>query len=307
AFTFLEGASLPEALVVACSKNELPAMALLDRNGFYGSPRFHLAAQQMGIKAHIGAELSVADTPRVDAPNYPLLCASQIGYKNLCRLITKTKLRVPKNTPSAGTLEDLKEHFEGLICLTGDERGPLARGLQQGAEEGRRCLEELVSIFGRSNVYVELQRHFHREQEARNQAAIALARELNLPLLATNGVSYATIAEREIADVFTCIKRGVKLHTAGRLLARNSQRHVLGPEDMARLFTDIPEAIANTVELSSRLEFTLENLGYQFPNYPVRDGQTMSSFLRQRVWQGAQNRYRPLTERIKQQIKRELK
>jgi error-prone DNA polymerase len=308
AFTFLEGASLPEALVLACSQNQIPAMALLDRNGFYGSPRFHLAAQQMGIKAHIGAELSVADIPSADAPNYPLLCASQTGYKNLCRLITKTKLRTPKNTPSAATLEELKTHSEGLICLTGDEKGPLALALEKGGEEeGRRCLEELVLIFGKTNVYVELQRHFHREQEARNQAAIALAKELKLPLLATNGVAYATIAEREIADVFTCIKHGVKLHTAGRLLTRNSQRHVLSPEEMTHIFGDVPEAIQNTVELSSRLEFTLENLGYQFPNYPVPDGETMSSFLRERVWQGAKNRYRPLTERIKQQIKRELK
>jgi len=164
AFTFLEGASLPEDLVAACSQNEIPAMALLDRNGFYGSPRFHLRAKQMKIKAHIGAELSVADTPRVDAPNYPLLCASQTGYKNLCRLITTTKLRTPKNTPSAATLEELKAHSEGLICLTGDEKGPLARALQQGgAEEGRRCLKELISVFGKANIYVELQRHFDRE------------------------------------------------------------------------------------------------------------------------------------------------
>src|SRR5499425_2449662 len=185
AFTFLEGASLPEALVFACGQNQIPAMALLDRNGFYGSPRFHSAAQQEKIKAHIGVELSVADTPRADAPNYPLLCASQAGYKNLCRLITKTKLRVPKNTPSAASIEELKEHSEELICLTGDEKGPLAQALRQGgAEEARRCLEELVSVFDKSNVYVELQRHFHREQEARNQAAIALARELKLPLLA---------------------------------------------------------------------------------------------------------------------------
>ena len=84
-----------------------------------------------------------------------------------------------------------------------------------GTKEGRHCLEELISIFGKTNVYVELQRHFHREQEVRNQAAIALARELHLPLLATNGVCYATVAEREIADVFTCIKYGEKLHTAG--------------------------------------------------------------------------------------------
>ena len=308
AFTFLEGASLPEALMVACGRNQIPAMALLDRNGFYGSPRFHLAAQQEKIKAHIGAELSVADTPHADAPNYPLLCASQTGYKNLCRLITKTKLRAPKNTPTAATLEELKSCSEGSICLTGDEKGPLALALQQGGiEQGRSCLEQLVSIFGKTNVYVELQRHFHRDQEARNQVAIELARELKLPLLATNGVCYATIAEREIADVFTCIKHGEKLHTAGRLLTRNSQRHVRSPQEMSGLFADLPEAIANTVELSSRLEFTLENLGYEFPKYPVDDGETMSSFLRRCVWEGAQNRYRPLTERIKRQIERELK
>ena len=308
AFTFLEGASLPEALVLACSQNEIPAMALLDRNGFYGSPRFHMQAEQTGIKAHIGAELSVADASDADAPNYPLLCASQTGYKNLCRLITKTKLRALKNTPTAATLEELRAYSEGLICLTGDEKGPLTRAMQHGGtKEGRHCLEELISIFGKTNVYVELQRHFHREQEAGNQAAIALARELHLPLLATNGVCYATIAEREIADVFTCIKYGEKLHTAGRLLGRNSQRHVRSPEEMARLFADVPEAMQNTVELSSRLEFTLKNLGYQFPNYPVPDGETMNSFLRKRVWRGAHNRYRPLTERIERQIKRELK
>src|SRR5215469_11678945 len=312
AFTFLEGASLPEALVFACRRNQIPAMALLDRNGFYGSPRFHIAAQQEKIKAHIGAEISVADTPRADAPNYPLLCASQAGYKNLCRLITKTKVRVPKNTPSAATIEELKEHSEELICLTGDEKGPLALALQQGGiEQGRSCLEALVSIFGKTNVYVELQRHFHRDQEAKNQAAIEFAKELKLPLLATNGVCYATIAEREIADVFTCIKHGEKLHSAGRLLTRNSQRHVRSPEEMARLFADLPEAIVNTVELSSRLEFTLEDLGYEFPKYPVPKGETMMSFLRERTREGFQSRYgrfdQDVQEKARRQIEYELK
>src|SRR5215467_14264462 len=120
-------------------------------------------------------------------------------------------------------IEELEEHAAGLICLTGDEQGPLARALEQGGiESGRRLLSRLMHVFGRENVYVELQRHFDRRQEARNQTAVALARELRLPLLASNGVCYATAAEREVLDVFTCVREKRQLATAGRLLCANA-------------------------------------------------------------------------------------
>src|ERR1700744_1311226 len=205
AFSFLEGASLPETLALAASALEIPAMALLDHNGFYGSARFHMAGKKTGIRCHVGTELRIAN--ETGTVNYPLLCESQLGYQNLCRLITRTKLRIPKHSESSAQLNELEEHAAGLICLTGDERGPLAHALETGGKDaGRDLLAKLISVFGRNNVYVELQRHFHREQEQRNQCAIALARELNLPLLATNGVSYATAADREVLDVFTAIK-----------------------------------------------------------------------------------------------------
>src|SRR4051794_11961281 len=98
AFTFLEGGSLPEALVAVAAASEIPAMALLDRNGFYGSPRFHMSAHKSSLRAHVGTELVVED--ELGLSNYPLLCETQTGYQNLCRLLTKTKLRVPKHTPS---------------------------------------------------------------------------------------------------------------------------------------------------------------------------------------------------------------
>ena len=158
-------------------------------------------------------------------------------------------------------------------------------------EEARHSVECLTGIFGHGNVYVELQRHFHRQQEARNRAAIEIARSLKLPLLATNGVCYATPQERELCDVFTAIRNHTTLATAGRLLARNSERHVKSPQQMQQLFADLPEALANTVELSSRLEFTLEALGYEFPKYPVPEGETMMSFLRERTREGFQQRY----------------
>ena len=316
AFSFLEGASLPETLISTAANYGMPAMALLDRHGFYGAPRFHLAAQDAKIKAHIGVELVITengtdnknDPPANDSTaNYPLLCTTRTGYQNLCRLITTTKLRTPKNTLAIATLPELTNHSAGLICLTGDESGPLSHALAQGGiPTARSLLHQLTETFGRENVYVELQRHPDRSEEARNQAAITLARELHLPLLATNGVCYATPAERQIADVFTCLRHKRKLDTAGRLLARNSQRYLRSPEEMSRLFADLPEAIANTAELSSRLDFTLENLGYEFPRYPVPDGDTMDSFLRKRVWDGARCRYRPVSARVRTQLEKEL-
>jgi error-prone DNA polymerase len=306
AFTFLEGASQPEVLALTAAGLNMPAMALLDRNGFYGSARFHMAAQRTGIRAHVGTELGIADES--GTVHYPLLCESQLGYQNLCRLITRTKLRVPKHSASSAQLNELEEHAAGLICLTGDEYGPLAHALRnRGMDAGRELLTKLISVFGYNNVYVELQRHFNREQEHLNQTAIELAREFHLPLLATNGVSYATAADREVLDVFTAIKHKRPLETAGRLLTRNAERYIRAPKRMAQLFADVPEAIANTVELSSRLQFTLKDLGYKFPNYPVPAGETMDSFLYARTWEGARRRYQPITDRVTAQLDRELK
>ncbi|MGA9446150.1 MAG: error-prone DNA polymerase, partial [Candidatus Sulfotelmatobacter sp.] len=176
--------------------------------------------------------------------------------------------------------------------------------------EARQQIEQLISLFGRGNVYIELQRHFHREEETRNRAAIAIARSLNLPLLATNGVCYAAAKDRELCDAFTAIRHHRTLSTAGRLLARNSERHLKSPQEMQQLFADLPEAIANTQELSSRLEFTLNDLGYEFPRYPVPEGETMNSFLRDRAWEGFRQRYgraeADTRTRARSQIEREL-
>jgi len=280
-------------------------MALLDRNGVYGSPRFHMATKKTGIRAHVGAEVTVTDEH--GTTNIPVLCQSRAGYQNLCRLITKTKLLVPKHAAAAATLSDLEEHASGLVCLTGDECGPLANALQRsGIKGGRKLLDRLTCVFGPENVYIEIQRHFQRDQEHRNQAAIALARELKLPLVATNGVAYATAAEREVLDVFTCIRHKQRLETAGRLLCRNAERYVKTPAQMARLFADVPEAIGNAGELSSRLEFSLEKLGYEFPRYPVPDSGTQIDFLRAQTMKGAGERYGVLTDRVRTQLEKEL-
>jgi len=370
AFSFLEGASLPENLISTCASLNMPAMALLDRDGVYGAPRFHMAATKAKLKAHIGAEVTCESfskpfrrgLTRIDADQanneklktknsiegsknlrhgftrinadqnnnqksktkdsassqslrcdfrLPLLVASREGYQNLCRLITKMKLRAAKEK-GAVCEEELREHAAGLICLTGGDEGPLAHAFENGGMDAtREYVENLIQMFGKNNVYIELQRHFHRDQEARNRAAIEIANSLKLPLLATNGVCYAMAKERELCDVFTAIRNHRTLATAGRLLARNSERYLKSPQEMQALFADLPEAIANTVVLSSRLEFTLKDLGYEFPKYPVPEGETMNSFLRQRTQEGFQERYGraapELQDRARLQIEKELK
>src|ERR1700676_2107232 len=366
AFSFLEGASLPEELMGVCAHLSMPALALLDTDGVYGAPRFHLVAKKIGLKAHIGAEvtcdplhpviatphsviLSGASASRSEAlaeskslprarrggsyphqpvhktwiPPFarndkrndmsfrlPLLVSSRAGYQNLCRLITKMKLRA-KKCEGAVCAEELDEHAHGLICLTGGTEGPLAAALQQGGmEEARRQVDQLIGIFGPKNVYVELQRHFQREEEFRNRAAIDIARSLNLPLLATNGVCYAVPQGRELCDAFTAIRNHRTLSTAGRLLTHNAERFLKSPQQMQQLFADLPEAIANTCELSARLEFTLNDLGYEFPCYPVPEGETMNSFLRDRAWEGFRQRYGRASPdmqlRARRQIEKEL-
>jgi error-prone DNA polymerase len=282
AFSFLQGASVPEDLVTACADLGIPAMALLDRDGVYGAPRFHMAAKKTGMRAHIGSEITCTNGQR-----YPLLCENREGYRNVCRLVTRMKLRAKKGE-GAATLEEIAEFAQGLICIT------------------PHIDEALAGMFGKRNLYAELQRHMDRHEEARNQAIVEKARRLGIPLVATNGVCYAQPRQREVLDVLTCVREKVTFKTAGRLLTPNAERYVKSGAEMARLFADLPEAIAHTAEISSRLQFTLADLGYEFPRYPVPEGETMASFLRKRADEGARRRYRPYHDKARRQIEREL-
>src|SRR6266496_1184268 len=200
AFSFLEGSSLPESLISRCAELHMPAMALLDRDGVYGAPRFHMAAKKAKIKAHIGAEVTtgpsdcrsqILDFAKsqpicnltstiCNSFRLPLLVTSRTGYQNLCRLITKMKLRAKKDE-GAVFADELEQHAEGLICLTGGDDGPLAHALRNGGiDEARRSVERLIQLCGHENVYVELQRHFRREQDV--VSARAFPRRISVPL-----------------------------------------------------------------------------------------------------------------------------
>ena len=299
AFSFLQGASLPETLVDRAAALGYPAIALLDRDGVYGAPRFHKAALAAGIRPIIGAELTIGETGGAGSWLLPVLCESADGYRNLCRLITTMKMRAPKGE-GALALGELDGRTRGLVALVG-----------RTALDGRRygvggLLDRVAGLFGRDQVYVELQRHLRREEEADIQALVALASAFRVSVVATGGVRFATPAERPLFDVFTCLHHHTDLARAGRRLAPNAERYLKPSADMAALFSDLPDAVRATRELADRLQYTMADLGYRFPDYPVPPGETQASFLRKMAEVGARERYRPYHDRARAQIAREL-
>jgi len=307
AFSFLEAAATPEELIDRAAELGLGAVALVDRNGVYGAPRFHAAAREAGLRALVGAQIVLdgEGTPTT----LSLLAEHRTGYRNLCRLLTTAALGHPKGEARA-TWDEIAAHAEGLHCLTGGAEGLVARELGQGGPTGgldraRQALDRLRDLFP-GRLHVELQRHRLRHEEHRNVALLDLARSLRLPVVATNGVCYARARDKPLQDVLTVIRHGTTLDAAGRLLGRHRESHLKGPREMAELFADLPGALEASAELAKRLDFTLEDLGYRFPDYPLPPGETPSSYLRHLAWNGARARFRPLTARAQAQIAKEL-
>jgi error-prone DNA polymerase len=209
------------------------------------------------------------------------------------------KLDAPKGE-GALTLEDLDGHTAGLIALAGRAALDTSR-FGVGA-----LLDRLVGLFGRNRTYVELQRHDRRDEEVDNRTLAEMATAFRVPVVATGGVRFATPAERPLFDVLTCIHHHTDLARAGRRLAPNAERYLKPPGEMAALFGDRPDVIARTLELADRLQYTMADLGYRFPDYPVPPGETQASFLRRMTEVGARDRYRPYHDRARAQIAREL-
>jgi error-prone DNA polymerase len=289
AFSFLRGGSFPEQLAEVAAELEMPAIALCDRNGVYGAQRFSVAAREHGVRPIIGAELAMEGGGIL-----PVLVENRTGYKNLCELLTQAHLRSEKGKCEI-KWEELPQFAEGLVALFG-----------ASLIAADTAAATTIRIFGRENVFVEIQRHFIRGEEQINQQLVDLARATGLPLIATNGTQYAKPYGREVLDVFTCIREHTHLDVAGKLLTQNAERHLKSDREMRELFRDLPEAIDNTSRLAERLTFSLENLGYEFPDYPIPAGHSMDSFLRTIVWFGAQQRYAAVSAKVRRQIEEEL-
>jgi len=345
AFSFLRGASFPEQLAERAAELGLSAVALLDRNGVYGAQRFSVACREHGVRAIIGSDLTMADGTLLpmlveNRIGYENLCSlltqahlrSEKGsclvrYDELKKfsegLIALFSAAASLQTPgSTGRWPVASGGSPDAICAQRNPRRKLmatshpmrcsARAAPNDrpaacapqSNDGR--VQRLLETFGRDRVYVELQRHLVRGEERVNRRLIDLAEHHRLPLLATNGVQHATPLGREVLDVFTCIREHTHLDAAGTRLTNNGERHMKSAAEMKALFRDRPDAIANTVRLAERLQFSLENLGYDFPDYPVPEGHSMDSFLRTITLFGAQQRYAAISSAVTAKLNEEL-
>ena len=309
-FSFLDGASHPDELVEQAHALGIETLALTDRDGVHGMVRAHVKAKELGVRLIVGAEVTVdaaADAAAVSATGDAaqlstcvLLAADRTGYANLCRLITAGRLRRPKGE-SRVTWPEVCERAEGLIALWGGDRSLLVRGAEPRAVAG-----PLREAFG-DRLYAMAARH-RRAEEVRREACLrGHAGRAGLPLVAATEVLYHTPARRDLQDVLTCIRHGVTLAAAGRLIRPNAEHDLKSPQRMAQLFADEPALVERTREVASRCTFNLSEIRYRYPAERLPDGRTSSAWLRELTLRGARERFGDdVPVAIREQIDREL-
>ena len=302
-FSFLDGASSPEALVERAASLGYPALALTDRDGLYGAVRFWQAARERGLKPILGAEVTLDD-----GAHLTLLAESQRGYAHLCRILSAGQLAGQKGQPLL-TLDTLTGHTGGLLCLSGCRQGAIPRALLVGDEgEARRTAAHLRDLFGPDRFWLELQRHYLPTGAHLVAALLSLARELDIGVVATNNVHYARRAGQRLHDLLTCVRHHATLPQAlaAGLLHPNSELFLKPPGEMAALFHDLPAALRNTRHIAERCDVCLGFSAQRLPAFPVPQGHTPASYLRHLCEEELAHRFDPIPSRARAQLAHEL-
>ncbi|HEX6971944.1 MAG TPA: DNA polymerase III subunit alpha, partial [Limnochordia bacterium] len=271
AYSFLDGASLPEELVLQAHALGYRALALTDHDGLYGSMAFAQEAKAWGIQPITGAEVTLelgADQGTKRA-HLTLLAESPVGYANLCRLLSHAHLSHPKGEPALDW-KTLSEHTAGLIALSGCRRGEIAQLIDAGREAAAvDAARRYRAAFGPANFWIELQQNRVRGDTPRLRRLVALSRSLGLGIVATNNVHYHVRERHRLQDVLVAIRHRTSLDASHRLRRPNSEFYLKPPEEMAALFSELPEAVRATEHIAERCAaFDLTaDLGYTFPDF----------------------------------------
>ncbi|MEW6046158.1 MAG: DNA polymerase III subunit alpha [Bacillota bacterium] len=300
-FSFLDGASSIEALLDRAGALGMRALAITDHDGLSGAVRFVQQAQARGIKPIVGTELTLEG-----GYHLTLLVQNRTGYANLCRILTDAHLGSPRRSPRA-RWESIARFSDGLIALTGCRRGELATRLLKGQErEARRALQRYREVF-KDRLFVELQdlRLPKSRHLARRLAELAGA--AGVPVAATNDVHHARKADFPVHDVLSCVRTLTRLESVHPERRLNAEQYLKSPKEMAELFADLPEALANTCRIAQVCDENVLPLGEKlFPSYPVPPGETAAGLLRRLTYEGAAKRHGQLTEALRHRLDHEL-
>ncbi len=294
-YSFLEGASQPDELVEEAHRVGVRSIALTDRDGVYGIVRAHKRAQELGVHLIIGSEITLFDDSSLI-----LLASDRNGYANLCRLISKGRLRSPKGI-SQVSIEEVCEHAKGLLCLWGGPHSLLA-----GETDPKAMARDLREAFN-DRLYAMLTRHREAGDVRREHRVRERAKAAGMPTVAGMEVLYHTPARRPLQDALTCIRHGVTLATAGRLLQANAEHALRPPFGFASLYEDDPGAVIRTEEIAERCTFSLKEIRYRYPLERLPDGTSAAEWLRTITFEGAAKRYSgDVPDNVMHQVKKEL-
>ena len=279
AFSFLDGASLPEQLVLEATDLGYSALALTDHNGVYGSMAFAQTAKQMGLQPITGSELTLLDGSHVT-----LLAETPEGYANLCRLITEAHLGQEDRHNPRLDFASLEARHEGLIVLSGCRNGLLPLVLQtEGLSAVRRFADRCRAVFGRDHFFIELQRNAVRGDQSLTNTLADIADSKRLSVVATGDVHYHRRGRHRLHDALVAIRHRTTLDGSHHVRKPNDEFYLRRPEETEGLFRDRPDAIANTATIAERCAtFDLTtDLGYTFPDFRGAERQTAPRALAQ--------------------------
>jgi len=306
-FSLLDGASSPEDLLARAGELDMAALALTDHDAVYGAVRFTQVAAQAGIHPLLGAELTLQDGQSEEKLHHlTLLVENDVGWRNLCQLITLARHNAPKGEARL-PLEMLGSHAEGLIALSGCSQGEIPAALRRGdTAAAEAVLHRYVEWFSQKNFYIELQNHLLPQDDALNTRLVALTEGTGIGYVATNNVHYTTQDYPRLQDVLVCIRHNTSLDEAGNLLRPNSEFFLKSGDEMALLFSDYPQALTNTQHIADRCQFELSFGLQSLPVFPTPENLSAHTYLASLCRTGLYYKRMEPSARVLRQLDHEL-
>ncbi|MCL1803206.1 MAG: DNA polymerase III subunit alpha [Eubacteriaceae bacterium] len=313
-YSLLDGFSDLKGLVKRAKELGMDSIALTDHGVMFGVIDFYRECINNGVKPILGCEIYTSERSmlqrdsKLDWNNYHLvlLAENNIGYQNLVKIVSAAYTDGFYRKPRAD-FGLLREHSEGIICLTGCISGRIPQSLIAGDyKKAKGELEELIDIFGKDNVFVEIQDHQLDEEKLIAENLIRLADETGLGLVATNDSHYTNKGDSAYHEVLLCIQTATTLDDPKRLQFNNDSYYLKSEEEMAELFSHVPQAIENTAKIAARCDVSITFNEYHLPKYQLPEGESAKGYLKSLCFEGLSRKYAEATDELKQRLEYEL-
>lgn len=314
-YSLLDGACRINELVQKAAEYKMPALGMTDHGNMFGAIDFYQTAVKYGVKPIIGCEAYLAPKSRFDktspegkgsSSHLILFAKDEQGYRNLMKLVSLGYLEGFYYRPRMDK-EILAQHAQGLLATSACLRGEVAWNLREGnLTKAMKVADEFVQIFGKGNFYLELMENNLPDQKIVNEGLLKLAKELHIPLVATNDVHYIEKEQSSAHEALLCIQTQTTLNDPNRMRLKANEFYFKDPEIMKQSFPYAPEAIRNTLEIAEKCNLELDFSKIHIPRYDPPGGKSREEFLRELCWEGMKGRYHSPTKEIQDRLEHEI-